>query len=91
MQSVHKIILKSSKNKRKKYFDVLSKKEVSSLPKTDRLIISILDKDIDIEDIYNIIDNITIYLTCDIGLTTKGFSILYDENNIHPDRYTNFF
>lgn len=91
MQSVHEIILKSSKNKRKKYYDVLSKREVSSLPKTDRLIISLLDRDIDIQVIYNIIDDITEYLTCDIGLATKGFSILYDENNIHPDRYTNFF
>ena len=91
MQSVHKIILKSSKNKRKKYYDVLSKREVSSLPKTDRLIISLLDRDMDIQVIYDIIDDITEYLTCDIGLTTKGFSILYDENNIHPDRYTNFF
>lgn len=91
MQSVDKKIRKSSKNKKKKYYDYLLKKEVSSLPKTDRLIINLLDKNIDIEVIYNTIDDITEYLTCNVGIDTKGFSILYDENNIHPDRYNNFF
>ena len=91
MQSVDKKIQKSSKNKKKKYYDYLLKKEVSSLPKTDRLIINLLDKNIDIEVIYNMIDDITEYMTCQVGIDTKGFSILYDENNINPDRYINFF
>lgn len=91
MQSVDKKIQKSSKNKKKKYYDYLSRKEVSSLPKTDRIIINLIDTNIDIQIIFNMIDDITEYMTCNVGIDTKGFSILYDENNIHPDRYTNFF
>lgn len=91
MQSVDKKIQKSNKNKKKKYYDYMLKKEVSSLPKTDRLIINLIDTNIDIQIIFNMIDDITEYMTCNVGIDTKGFSILYDENNIHPDRYINFF
>lgn len=74
------------------YYDLQNKEKRFELPNTDKIIISFINEDFGIDLIYKIIDDITEYLTAEIGLDTlDGFSILYDENNGVPDRYKEFF
>lgn len=73
------------------FFDIKQRKEHNSLPDTDKIIINILDDRPGIDVIYKIIDDIVEYLTAEIGISTNGFLILYDDNNGLPDRYSEFF
>ena len=63
-----------------------------NLPATDRIIINLLNKNLEISTIFKIIDDITEYFNSEIGLISKDdFLILYDDNNSQIDRYSNYF
>lgn len=88
-----KNIQKRCKKCKKKcsFFDTKQRKEYNSLPDTDKIIINILDNGPGIDVIYKIIDDIVEYLTSEIGFSTNGFIVLYDDNDGNPDRYSEFF
>lgn len=63
-----------------------------NLPKTDRIIINLLNEDLEIGVIFKIIDDITEYFNSEIGLISKDdFLILYDDNHAQVDRYSKYF
>ena len=73
------------------FLDKRNMKIYKGLPNTDKIIINLHDDNIDIELIYKIIDDITTYMSGEIELPQKGFSVLYDDNGGFPDRYQCFF
>ena len=62
------------------------------LPDADRIIINLLNNELEIGTIFKIIDDITEYFNGELGLISKDdFLILYDDNHAPVDRYSNYF
>ena len=57
----------------------------------DRIIIKFYDTEKNIDVFFRIIDDITSYLTNDIGFYSMDFAIEYDDDGAYFDRYSIFF
>lgn len=61
-------------------------------PETDKVCIYILNEEVDANLIFKMIDDMTEYLTGEIGLSIgKDVLIVYDEDNAPIDRFDKFF
>lgn len=61
-------------------------------PETDKVCIYILNDEVDADLIFKMIDDMTEYLTGEIGLNMlKDILIMYDETNAPVDRFAKFF
>lgn len=61
-------------------------------PNTDKIEIYILNKEVSADVIFKMIDDITEYLTSEIGLNMmKDVFVMYDEDNAPIDRFAKFF
>lgn len=61
-------------------------------PETDKVCIYILNEDVDADLIFKMIDDITEYLTGEIGFNMrKDVLVMYDETNAPVDRFSKFF
>lgn len=85
-----------AKNKHKRvkdvgYFDYKN----TDTPKTDKISICFLSQDLDVINanlIFKMIDDITEYITGDVGLDIlKDILIVYDDTNTVVDRFSNYF
>ena len=65
--------------------------KIDTLPKTDKISIYLLDKDIDAEDIMSIIDDLNTYLYGERNIDTlTGCCVVYEECE-GIDRFSSFF
>ncbi len=61
-------------------------------PETDKVCIYLLSEEVDANLIFKMIDDMTEYLTSEIGLDMmKDVLIMYDEANAPIDRFAKFF
>ena len=61
-------------------------------PNTDKIEIYILNEEVSADVIFKMIDDITEYLTSEIGLNMmKDVFVMYDEDNAPIDRFAKFF